>query len=42
MFPQLNNIFRKKGIAEIDTLKIPINSHILNSVEIDPTQLKKR
>jgi len=41
IFPQLNCIFRKKGIAEIDTLKIPINSHIFNSAEIDPTQLKK-
>ncbi|KAL6255580.1 hypothetical protein P5V15_012827 [Pogonomyrmex californicus] len=41
MFPQLNNIFRKKNVAEVNTLKIPINSRILDSVNIDVTQFEK-
>lgn len=41
MFPQLNNIFKKKGIAKIDTLKIPTNSPILNNANVDFTQYEK-
>jgi hypothetical protein len=41
MFPQLNSIFRKKELAQIDTLKIPPNSPILNSAELDMDQVEK-
>jgi len=41
MFPQLNSIFRKKRIAEVNTLKIPANSPILKEAEIDITQYEK-
>jgi len=41
MFPQINAIFRKKGIAEVATLKIPTDSPILNKVQIDINKLDK-
>lgn len=41
MFPQINRIFRKKEIAQIETLKIPANSTILNNAEIDIAKLEK-
>lgn len=38
---QLNSIFTKKKIAQVDTLKIQANSPILKDVQIDIKQLEK-
>lgn len=41
IFPKFNRIFKKKDIAEINTLKVPYNSPMLNKANINLTQYKR-
>lgn len=40
MFPKINSIFKKKEIAQINTLKIPFNSSILIDAKLNINQLE--